>query len=167
MKRRKISALVLFLAAVLLIRTVSFYSRADDSSASLMSRWGARLNEYASRKTETSAQEEINQAKEFYMLSGMDEEMAEAEAEEYMAEREVLYQKAVQSGYGVTDEDIRAYLEELKTLMDSADNKEDVQALIDQFGTEEEYWDYQYRVYEKNLPIQNYVKDLEREQADQ
>lgn len=57
MKRRKISALVLFLATVLLIGTVTFYSRADDSSASLMSRWGARLNEYAgSRQTSNVSQ---------------------------------------------------------------------------------------------------------------
>lgn len=27
--------------------------------------------------------------------------------------------------------------------------------------TEEDYWNYEFSVYEKNLPIQNYVADLE------
>ena len=178
MKTRKIKTFVLFLATILLIGTASFYSKADDSTASVMSEWGARLKEYvdtdeslskdiyASGKTGTVTREEINQAKEFYMISGMDEETAIAKAEEYMMEREALYQKAIQSGYGVSDQNIREYIEELKSLMEVAKNKEDVQALISQFDTEDEYWAYQYKVYEKNLPIQNYVKDLEKQFID-
>ena len=31
------------------------------------------------------------------------------------------------------------------------------------FGSEDEYWDYEYMVYQKQLPIQKYVKSLEND----
>ena len=34
---------------------------------------------------------------------------------------------------------------------------------IDSFDSEEEYWEYQFTVYQKNLPIQKYVQALQLE----
>lgn len=31
------------------------------------------------------------------------------------------------------------------------------------FGSEDEYWDYEYMVYQKQLPIQKYIKSLEND----
>ena len=47
-------------------------------------------------------------------------------------------------------------------MTDEAENKEDISQLIAQFDPEEDYWEYEVTVYMKNLPIQNYVKDLEK-----
>lgn len=43
-----------------------------------------------------------------------------------------------------------------------ADNKSDADAIMSQFNSEEDYWEYEFYVYKKNLPIQNYVRDLEK-----
>lgn len=33
--------------------------------------------------------------------------------------------------------------------------------MINQFDSEEDFWNYEFTVYKKNLPIQNYVHGLE------
>jgi len=38
-----------------------------------------------------------------------------------------------------------------------------VDTIMEQFDSEEDYWNYEFTVYQKNLPIQNYVHDLEQE----
>ena len=37
-------------------------------------------------------------------------------------------------------------------------------AVINQFESEDAYWEYEFEVYRKSLPIQNYVKSLEMTQ---
>ena len=34
--------------------------------------------------------------------------------------------------------------------------------MIKSYGSEQDYWNYEFYVYTMNLPIQNYVSDLER-----
>lgn len=98
---------------------------AQQSGVSIMKNWGAILNKnfnntkasdseevYAKGKNGVVLVSDIKQAKEFYLLSGMNEEEAEA--------------------------------------------------VMKQFSSEDAYWDFQFTVYQKNLPIQNYVKDLEK-----
>ena len=58
---------------------------------------------------------------------------------------------------------MRAYLEELKQTIASADNKEDVEAVIKGFGSEDEYREYEFNVYKKDLPIQKYTESLKAE----
>ena len=72
-----------------------------------------------------------------------------------------MYQEAIKNGYTVTDEEVWTYLDELKKIIDSAENKEDAYAIMSAFDSEDEYWAYEFKVYQKNLPIQNYVKALE------
>lgn len=75
-------------------------------------------------------------------------------------EREALYAAALHNGYSVTENEVWAYLKELKETINTADNKEDADAVMKSFGSEKEYWDYEFTVYHKNLPIQKYVDSL-------
>lgn len=142
---------------------------------SFMVNWGKTLKEhsenrdvkesdiYMKGKSASVTEADIKQGTDFYVLSGMDEEAAREEAIKYMMKREALYAEAVRNGYSVTDDEVRAYLEELKQTIASADNKEDVEAVIKGFGSEDEYWEYEFNVYKTDLPIQKYTKSLKVE----
>lgn len=69
----------------------------------------------------------------------------------------------MENGFDVTQEEVKEYIEELKILVKEAANYEEIKKLISQFDSEEEYWEYEKRVYEKQLPIQKYVQMLENE----
>ena len=64
------------------------------------------------------------------------------------------FQKAIL----VTDEEVWAYLDELKEIINGATNKDEAQALINQFDSEEEYWQHEFEVYKINLPIEKIFK---------
>lgn len=117
---------------------------------------------YAIGKNSVITNKDIDQATESFKLSGMDEQAAREEAIKYMSQREALYQAAKENGYSVTDKEVWDYLDELKATINNADNKEDVFAIMNQFETEEDYWEFEFSVYQKNLPIQRYVHDLEQ-----
>lgn len=106
---------------------------------------------------------EIDMAKEFYMISGYEEMEAESLAIQYTKEINALYQEALANGYAVSDQEIQEYLEELKKLYQEAENKEEVYSFMDRFESEQAYWDFQFEVYKKNLPIQKYNAAGERE----
>ena len=145
---------------------------ASSPTSSFMKEWGRILKEnaydmpqestYALGKNTVITNKDIDQVAKFYMLSGLDEQSAREEAIEYVMQREALYHAAIENGYSVTDEEVWAYIEELKRVIDSADNREDAMAVMSQFDSEEDYWNYEFMVYQKNLPIQNYVYDLEQ-----
>lgn len=107
--------------------------------------------------------EELEVTKAFYLQQGYDETQALNMAKEYLIEREAMYLKALDEGYAVTDEELEDYLIELKDMLYTSENKEEVEALISQFENEDAYWEYEHRVYEKNLPIQKYTESLEQE----
>ena len=142
---------------------------------SFMVNWGKTLKEhsenrdvkesdiYMKGKSASVTEADIKQGTDFYVLSGMNEEVAREEAIKYMMKREALYAEAVRNGYDVTDDEVRVYLEELKQTIASADNKEDVEAVIKGFGSEDEYWEYEFNVYKKDLPIQKYTESLKAE----
>ena len=78
--------------------------------------------------------------------------------------REALYQQAIEAGYTVTDQEVYDYLEEVKgNLSNQSENKEDAMAIIEQFDSEEDYWNYEFEVYKKDLPIQKYMAAKEKE----
>ena len=54
-------------------------------------------------------------------------------------------------------------LEELKQFINQSENKEDAMAIIEQFDSEEDYWNYEFEVYKKDLPIQKYMAAKEKE----
>lgn len=148
----------------------------NNSTGSLMSKLGAKQAKHASTadsskdsaiyaqgKNAVVTQDEVAQAKDFYIISGLSETEAEEKAASYMMELEAMYLKAIHAGYSVTDDEVSTYIDTLKEMTASAENKDDVQKLISQFDSEEAYWDYQLEVYKKNLPIQNYVSDLQKQ----
>lgn len=118
---------------------------------------------FAQGKDATVSEQEVQRATEFYITSGMDEEQARRKAEDYMMEYEAMYAKAIGEGFQVTDEEVRAYVEELKETLQNVDNRDEVEDAIAQFESEEAYWEYEYEVYKKSLPIQKYVESLEKE----
>ncbi len=108
------------------------------------------------------SKEEMEYTTYSYMQQGYDEEEAKSKAKEYLMEREELYQKAVDAGYSVTDEEVEEYLDSLKELIYSSENGEEQLAIsMNYFENEDEYWDYEYLVYQKNLVIQKYNKDMD------
>lgn len=155
--------------AFLVVVAIGIWAMADDSQ---MEKWGGILKEqsqnysdevYAIGDMGEVLRSEIEQCMQFYMLSGMNEEEAMAQAEDYMLKREALYQEAIKQGYIVTDEEIWEYIDELKEFAEQADNKGEIQSIMNQFESEEAYWEYEFEVYKKNLPIQKYVKNVETE----
>lgn len=114
---------------------------------------------YAVGENATVLCRDIEQAKEYYIISGLGEGKAEKRAIKQVYEREALYQEALKNGYSVTDEEIEEYLRQMRENVETAENKEEIQVIIKQFPTEESYWEYEFFVYEKNLPIEKYVQD--------
>lgn len=104
---------------------------------------------------------ELDQAVKFYDISGYDAKEAREMAETYVKEENALYSEAIKNGYSTTEKEVYAYLEELKATIARSENKDDVAAVIDAYGSEDAYWEYMFTVYTKDLPIQNYVKDQE------
>ncbi len=153
----------------LLVKSVT----ADSSTTNMMEEWGHYLSQnatdsysenelYAEGVNINIASKDVEQVKTFYVISGMNEQPALEAAIQYVAEREAMYQEAISKGYGVSDEEVWNYIEELKIIIANADNKEDAFAIMSQFDSEEDYWNYEFTVYQKNLPIQNYVCDMEQ-----
>ena len=171
MKVNRKSKIIITILSVTLLAALAIgvLSMAD---VTIMEKWGviqekqSKANSdklYAIGKNGEVLQTEFEQAKQFYILSGVGETDAERQAKDYMLKREALYQEAIKNGYSVTDEEIWNYLDELKEFAKKADNKEDIESVISQFDNEEAYWEYQFDVYKKNLPIQKYVEDMEKE----
>ena len=170
-KKAKIIIGILSISSLLL--AFGMHVTAQSKEGSIMSAWGKILKVYSENeeveKPEiymlgNSAQiteADIKQGTELFVLSGMDREQAREEAIKYAMKREALYEEAINNGYTVTDEEVRAYLEELKEVINSADNKEDALQVIKAFDSEKEYWDFEFEVYKKDLPIQKYVESLE------
>ncbi len=138
---------------------------------SFFSKWGKVLSNnsvqtysddlYAVGNNTSITQKDYEQTLQFQLLSGLEQKEAEKEAYRYVTEREALYYQAVKAGYSVTEEEVRDYIEILKQMVEEAENREDIQQLIEQFDSEEAYWEYEVSVYMKNLPIQNYVESLQ------
>lgn len=102
--------------------------------------------------------QEIEIAKAFYVLQGQSDREAEQAAIKYVEEYNALYVDAVNNGFDVTEQEVDKYITDLKTMAKQAENSEDVKKVISQFKSEDEYWDYQKIVCQKQLPIQKYVQ---------
>lgn len=104
-------------------------------------------------------EEEVNQYEAFYELQG--EKDAEEKALSYAEERNALYVKAIENGYDVTDEEVYAYLDELKAMLQEENNQEMYHSAMEGFESEEDYWAYEFTVYKVDLPIQKYNAAME------
>ena len=126
--------------------------------------WGSYLAQkhsgeeiYAKGKDVNVTVEDYEQTCQFYLLAGELEKDAQSKALEYCEERSALYHAALQARYEVTDKEIRDYLDRLKTMIEGSEGEDMYRQVMENFESEEDYWDYQYMVYEMNLPIEKYV----------
>lgn len=124
------------------------------------------MSVYFKGKTAVITKKDLEMSIDNLVLSGLKEENAIKEAVKLTMEREALYEEAVTEGFNVTDGEIKDYFEELKGTMDKADNKAQVDAIIKGFGSEEKYWDFEFGIYKKDLPIIKYQKALEAQYND-
>ena len=172
MKKRNLWILGIFAVAVTSVAAAVFLGRepilAEEKGVQEWEaeKWGQILAENAAKVQNLSETEDkdailkldIEQTKAFYTFTGLSEEAAQEKAVAYVQEREALYQEAIEHGYTVTDEEVWEYLEQLKDTIADAENGEEAQLIMDQFDSEEDYWNYEFYVYQKNLPIEKYVQ---------
>ena len=144
---------------------VNDYQAGLDNNLEMIKVFDENGNEmiYARGKNGVITNKEVEQAMMFYTTFGMNQEDARKQAVLYVEEREALYQQAIEAGYTVTDQEVYDYLEKLKVFIEQSDNKEDAMAIIEQFDSEEDYWNYEFEVYKKDLPIQKYMAAKEKE----
>lgn len=70
---------------------------------------------------------EYEQVKSFYKLKSEDDGQAAKDADKEIKQYNALYAAAVKNGYSVTDEQVQAYIEDMKLQLESVDNSEDIQ----------------------------------------
>ena len=162
MKKRILIATSLLV--ILIIGSISVYSTSFESNIDIMEKVGQLFKSHKEKSDNSIfakgksggiiTKDDIEQATEFYILAGYTK---------YMLERDATYQKAISEGYSVTDEEVWAYLDELKEIINGATNKDEAQALINQFDSEEEYWQHEFEVYKINLPIEKYLNSVKQD----
>lgn len=110
---------------------------------------------------------EMKQAIYFYEIQGNSEEQAITLAYDYMKKSAALYAEASSKGYTTTEEEVKNHVQELREFMESENldetSKNQVKSIIEGFGSEEEYWKYEEKVYQKLLVSEKYVSDLQKE----
>ena len=178
MKKRKLAAGIAAAALVAVLSISAVYAGNQGKSVSAL--WGEILKQsadeekintqsaddeplYAVGKDVSITMKEYEQVKSFYKLKSEDYGQAAKDADKEIKQYNALYAAAVKNGYSVTDEQVQAYIEDMKLQLESVDNSEDIQDVIDQFDSEDDYWAYEFTVYQKQLPIQNYVSALNDE----
>ena len=107
--------------------------------------------------------QEVEVAKAFYILQGYSDRDATQTAVKYIEDYNAMYVEAVYNGFDVSEKEVEKYISDLKNLTEQAGNSDEVKKVISQFDSEDEYWDYQKIISQKQLPIQNYEKSLEKE----
>ncbi|MCP1102227.1 hypothetical protein M2454_000554 [Aequitasia blattaphilus] len=173
--------LLSFAAIFLLFSAMYLNSVADETKSNKeLDSWGEYLAtqntnpKFRSRSTKKKSyakgnhiivtSEDIAQAKIFFSIAGMTDEIATEAAYEHVTQRESLYYQALQNGYLCSDGEVLEKIQELKDILigenASTESKQQAEEIIKHFDNEEAYWDYQKKVYEKNLPIEKYVSSL-------
>ena len=105
----------------------------------------------------------IEKAEKYYVSGGVSEKKARIEAVKYVEEEQALYVKAIAEGYDVSEKEIDEYVNNLKDTVNNAENKEDMYKIINEFDSEDDFWDYQRVVAKTDLPIINYTKEVEKQ----
>lgn len=104
---------------------------------------------------------------EFYLLSGSSDEEAYDLAVEECKEEAALYAEAQRRGFYVSEEDAEYYVEnELRPMLEISEDSSNLEEVISGYGSREEYWELQYEIYEKKLPIQQLEEELQAEFGD-
>lgn len=103
----------------------------------------------------------------YYKSAGMSNEEAEKEAYKYEKENAALYTEAIKAGYEVTDEEVADYVNNIRAeyegkKVDETSLKQ-IDEIIAQFDSPEDYWKYEKTIYHELLPMIKYNKQLEKE----
>lgn len=106
--------------------------------------------------------DEISDGERFYLAGGDTQKEANKKAIEYFKEYDALYVRALKAGFDADDEEVKSYVESLKSMSKTAANSEDVMKIISAYPSEDDYWKYMLEVYRKQLPVQKYVTSLEK-----
>lgn len=135
------------------------------------SRVRAKARVYKEGESVCILDSDIKRGTAFYQTQGMNKEEAQDLAENYAEESETLYNKAIEEGYSVTEDEIEKCVsglkEELASEIIDEESKKQLLAVMGQFEKEDDYWDYQKQVYAKLLPIQKYVSSIEKRYFDE
>lgn len=104
----------------------------------------------------------------FYKLQGYESSQAQDLAVQYVKQSNAIYQKALEEGYNVTEEEVAAYVEWLKDMYYNdpelnESSKKQIKTMICSFDNEDDYWEYLRGVYRKSLASQNYIEDLQKD----
>ena len=118
---------------------------------------------YESGKDALITSDSIEKAEKYYVSGGVSEKKARIEAVKYVEEEQALYVKAIAEGYDVSEKEIDEYVNNLKDTVNNAENKEDMYKIINEFDSEDDFWDYQRVVAKTDLPIINYTKEVEKQ----
>jgi hypothetical protein len=184
MKNKKLKRWILLLCIIIGGGTVySFATHASQTIDSdiFFSQWGAYTSEkndekkeqktikqqlYAQGKNTVVTMEEIEQGIKFYELQGISRDTAEKNAYEFFKKDAVVNYQAIIGGFTVTDEEVAAYIDEMKTIYHGDEIDEDSKtafaAMITSFGSEDAYWESTKETSKEMLTASAYRESWEK-----
>ena len=109
---------------------------------------------------------ELKESERFYLAKGESEAEARKDALQCQMEYNALVAKAKEAGYSATEKEVDDTVAELREMSKTAENKDEIEAMISAYPSEDAYWDYMKQVYKKRLVAEKYVKDLENSFAE-
>ena len=171
MKKR--IGVVIFVFVLLFVSILAYNTFATDKNnkgvKKIATEWGEYLSSQFYQKdvkssNTTNDDQKMEQAIKFYEIQGYNKKEAQKLAADYVKESDAIYQKAIEAGIRVTDDEVAAEVESIKQLYHSADldeiSKEQMEAIISTFKSEEDYWEYEREVYQTLLVSQKYVNTI-------
>ncbi|WP_195609151.1 hypothetical protein [Mediterraneibacter glycyrrhizinilyticus] len=171
MKKR--IGVVIFVFVLLFVSILAYNTFATDKNnkgvKKIATEWGEYLSSQFYQKdvkssNTTNDDQKMEQVIKFYEIQGYNKKEAQKLAADYVEESDAIYQKAIEAGIRVTDDEVAAEVESIKQLYHSADldeiSKEQMEAIISTFKSEEDYWEYEREVYQTLLVSQKYVNTI-------
>jgi|GEM_PF-2059958 len=83
-------------------------------------------------------------------------------ASDYAKRRHALYAAAVKEGYAVSDNDVNAYLDDLRSMLKKALSDNEFSYMAPSLNPNTSYWDYEFWICRIDLPIKNYEEALKK-----
>lgn len=170
---KKKIGIVIFVFVLLFVSILAYNTFATDKNnkgvKKIATEWGEYLSSQFYQKdvkssNTTNDDQKMEQAIKFYEIQGYNKKEAQKLAADYVKESDAIYQKAIEAGIRVTDDEVAAEVESIKQLYHSADldeiSKEQMEAIISTFKSEEDYWEYEREVYQTLLVSQKYVNTI-------
>lgn len=170
---KKKIGVVIFVFVLLFVSILAYNTFATDKNnkgvKKIATEWGEYLSSQFYQKdvkssNTTNDDQKMEQAIKFYEIRGYNKKEAQKLAADYVKESDAIYQKAIEAGIRVTDDEVAAEVESIKQLYHSADldeiSKEQMEAIISTFKSEEDYWEYEREVYQTLLVSQKYVNTI-------